>query len=125
MLTCDERGLRDCAGPWMAPHYDLAAEASRPDQLDHCFTDLERGGDGLACVGAHDPETGVTSPLWVDERYPYLMLFTGDTVPDVNRRSLAVEPMTCPPKAFCTGEAVVRLEPGESTSGAWGIAASG
>ena len=31
------------------------------------------------------------------------MLFTGDPLPDVARRSLAVEPMTCPPNAFRTG----------------------
>ena len=49
----------------------------------------------------------------MDEAYGYLMLFTGDPLPDVNRRSLAVEPMTCPPNAFRTGEAVIRLEPGE------------
>ncbi len=35
--------------------------------------------------------------LWVDEGFRYLMLFTGDPLPDVARRSLAVEPMTCPP----------------------------
>jgi aldose 1-epimerase len=29
--------------------------------------------------------------------------------------------MTCPPNAFRTGEAVLRLEPGESTTGTWGI----
>ena len=49
------------------------------------------------------------------------MLFTGDPLPDVSRRSLAVEPMTCPPNAFRTGEAVIRLEPGESATGTWGI----
>ena len=43
----------------------------------------------------------------------YLQLFTGDPLPDVSRRSLAVEPMTCPPNAFRTGEDLVRLEPGE------------
>ncbi len=50
----------------------------------------------------------------MDEAYGYLMLFTGDPLPDVNRRSLAVEPMTCPPNAFRTGEALIRLEPGDS-----------
>jgi aldose 1-epimerase len=49
------------------------------------------------------------------------MLFTGDPLPDVARRSLAVEPMTCPPNAFRTGEAVIRLEPGQSVTSAWGI----
>ena len=41
---------------------------------------------------------------------------------DVDRRSLAVEPMTCPPNAFRTGEDLLRLEPGETFAGAWGIA---
>jgi aldose 1-epimerase len=50
------------------------------------------------------------------------MLFTGDPLPDVDRRSLAAEPMTCPPNAFRTGEALIRLEPGRSFTSAWGIA---
>ena len=50
------------------------------------------------------------------------MLFTGDPLPDVDRRSLAVEPMTCPPNAFRSGEALIRLEPGESFTSTWGLA---
>jgi aldose 1-epimerase len=52
------------------------------------------------------------------------MLFTGDPLPDIGlgRRSLAVEPMTCPPNAFRTGEALIRLKPGSSFTGTWGIA---
>ena len=64
---------------------------------------------------------GDAAPLWVDDSYPYLMLFTGDRLPDVDRRSLAVEPMTCPPNAFRTGEALIVLEPGGSFQGVWGI----
>jgi galactose mutarotase-like enzyme len=56
-------------------------------------------------------------------RATYLMLFSGDSLPDVRRRSLAVEPMTCPPNAFRTGESLLRLKPGSSFTGAWGIAA--
>jgi aldose 1-epimerase len=91
-------------------------------RLDHAFTDLERGEDGLARVGLTDPKTGLRLTLWVDEAYPYLMLFTGDPLPDVARRSLAVEPMTCPPNALRTGESLIRLEPGESFTSVWGIA---
>ena len=59
--------------------------------------------------------------LWVDESYPYLMVFTGD-LPDVARRGLAVEPMTCPPNAFRSGTKLVdQLEPGVSWVGTWGI----
>jgi aldose 1-epimerase len=90
--------------------------------LDHAFMDLERDGDGLARVTLHDPDHGTEVSLWVDESYPYLMLFTGDPLPDVRRRSLAVEPMTCPPNAFRTGDALIRLEPGSSFTSTWGIA---
>ena len=50
------------------------------------------------------------------------MVFTGD-IPAVQRRGLAVEPMTCPPNAFRTGEALVTLEPGESHTATWGLVA--
>jgi aldose 1-epimerase len=46
----------------------------------------------------------------------YLQLFTGDPLPSVGRRSLAVEPMTCAPNAFRTGAGLLVLEPGESTT---------
>jgi aldose 1-epimerase len=92
--------------------------------LDTCFADLERGEDGLARVVLADPTNGASTTLWVDEAYGYLMVYTGDTRPDVSRRSLAVEPMTCPPQAFRTGESVIVLEPGESTAATWGISPS-
>ena len=85
-------------------------------QLDHCFTDLQRDGDGRARV-----ELGGRATVWVDGSYPYVMVFTGDGLPDVARRSLAVEPMTCAPNAFRTGDGLIRLEPGQSHSGSWGI----
>jgi len=88
-------------------------------QLDHCFTDLERDDDGRARV-----RIGGVATLWVDESYPYLMVFTGDALPDVARRSLAVEPMTCAPNAFRSGEGLIRLEPGQSHEGSWGISPS-
>jgi aldose 1-epimerase len=59
--------------------------------------------------------------LWADERWKHVQLFTGDPLPDVNRRALAVEPMTCPPNAFRSGEDLIVLEPGERFTGTWGI----
>jgi aldose 1-epimerase len=58
--------------------------------------------------------------VWADEAWPWLQVFTGD-LPDVGRRGLAVEPMTCPPQAFRTREDLLRLEPGERWRGEWGI----
>ena len=59
--------------------------------------------------------------LWASESYPYVMVYTGDDRPDVRRRSMAVEPMTCPPQAFRSGEAVITLDPGDSVTAQWGL----
>ncbi len=96
-------------------------------RIDHAYTDLARGADGLARLVVRNPEDGREAELWVDGGYPYLEVFTGDAVPQVERRrqGLAVEPMTAPPNALQTGEAVVRLEPGERHTARWGITPRG
>jgi aldose 1-epimerase len=88
-------------------------------KLDHGYTDLERDDAGLACISV-EASDGRRRTLWVDESYPYVMVFTGD-IPSVERHGLAVEPMTCPPNAFRSGEALVNLEPGASHTAAWGL----
>jgi aldose 1-epimerase len=126
VLLSDDRGLPVRSVPVEEAGLDFR-RSSRigPSTLDHAFTDLARDEDGLARVELRDPDTGTSLTFWVDESYNYLMLFTGDPLPDVARRSLAVEPMTCPPNAFRSGESVIRLEPGASWTGAWGIERSG
>jgi aldose 1-epimerase len=122
VLSSDERGLPTGRSPVVGTEYDFRQPIPiGSTRLDSCFTDLERDGDGRARVEltTEAGDAGIT--LWADEQYGYLMLFTGDPLPDVARRSLAVEPMTCPPNAFRTGEAVLRLEPGQSVTSAWGI----
>ena len=122
VLVADERDLPVGSEPVEGTEFDF--RTARPigaTKLDNAFTDLVRDADGLARVVLHDPDGGRGLTVWVDEHYPYLMLFTGDPLPDVNRRALAVEPMTCPPNAFRTGDSLTRLEPGESTRGSWGI----
>ena len=122
VLLSDERGIPVDSQSVEGTEYDF--RRPRPigaTRLDNAFTDLERDGDGLARVSLSDPEGGSSLTLWVDDAYSYLMLFTGDPLPDVDRRSLAVEPMTCPPNAFRTRESLVRLEPGRSFTSTWGI----
>ena len=122
VLLSDERGIPIGVAPVEETDYDFRRPRPIGDtRLDNCFTDLERGGDGCARVELRDPGSGSGLALWLDQAYPYLMLFTGDPLPDVDRRSLAVEPMTCPPNAFRTGEALIRLEPGGSFTSTWGI----
>jgi aldose 1-epimerase len=124
VLIHDERDLPVGSEPVDGTDFDFrGGRLIGPTKLDNAFTDLERGKDGRARVELIDHDSGRLT-LWVDRGYDYLMLFTGDTLPDVNRRSLAVEPMTCPPNAFRSGESLVRLGPGASVSCAWGLTAS-
>jgi aldose 1-epimerase len=120
VLFSDERGIPVRSEPVEGTELDF--RRPRPigaTKLDNAFTDLERDENGVARVTLSGPEGEVS--LWVDESYPYLMLFTGDPLTDVARRSLAVEPMSCPPNAFRTGESLIRLEPGQSITSTWGI----
>ena len=122
MLRTDDRGIPVDSEPVEGTVYDFGkAKPIGASKLDHAFTDLERDDDGLARVELADPEGGAALSLWVDESYPYLQLFTGDPLPDVARRSLAVEPMTCPPNALQTGEGLIVLAPEESTTSNWGL----
>jgi len=90
-------------------------------RIDFAFTDLAREGDGMARVWLRSPDSSVVE-LWVDEHYPILELYTGDTLSKPRRRrGLAAEPMTCPPNGLQTGEGLLRLEPGESTTSRWGV----
>ena len=125
-LETDARQLPTGAADVTGGPYDLRAGRVVGDLvIDDCFTDLDRDGDGLAWARLTAPD-GRGAALWLDTAYPYLQLFTGDVLPEPRRRrGLAVEPMTCPPNAFATGESVLRLEPGESTTGTWGIAPLG
>jgi len=116
-LVSDERSIPVDSKPVDGTELDFrAAKPIGAVQLDHCFTDLERGADGRARA-----ELAGRAALWVDQSYPYLMVFTGDALPDVARRSVALEPMTCAPNAFRSGDGLVRLEPGETHGGSWGI----
>jgi aldose 1-epimerase len=89
-------------------------------EVDFAFCDLERDTGGRAWTRLSGPD-GATAVLWVDEAYPFVQLFTGDTLaPDRRRRGLACEPMTCASNAFRSRDGLVSLEPGEELVARWG-----
>jgi len=88
--------------------------------IDHAFTGLEHDEEGKAWtrVGTGNGEVA----LWVGEGYGWLQLFTGDTLAEPHRRrAIAVEPMTCPPNSFVTGQDLIILDPGQSVAHSWGL----
>lgn len=122
VVFSDERGLPKDSASVDGTEYDFrAGRAIGRTVLDNAYTELERDAHGRANILLDEPESGAGLTLWLDESYGYVMVFTGDPLPDVARRAVAVEPMTCPPNAFRTHQALIVLEPGESTSSTWGI----
>jgi aldose 1-epimerase len=128
-LPMDERGI-----PSGSP---AAVDGTRYDfrtprvigttRLDDTLTGLDRDAEGRVWVhltageGAADG-SGAGVRLWAGEGYRWLQVFTGDPLgPDRRRKALAVEPMTCPPNAFVTGDDLLVLEPGQAVTHTWGI----
>lgn len=122
-LRTDDRSLPTGTEPVDDTEYDFRSPRQiGATQLDTGYATLVRDADGLARVRLSRPD-GVQVTLWQDRHYEYLMLFTGETVPEPQRRrrGLAVEPMTCAPNAFQSGDGLRVLAPGETLTSAWGI----
>jgi aldose 1-epimerase len=104
-LSVDRRKLPNGRRPNDLPDTFLIGDR----QIDATFTDLTAGH---VIVGGHR--------VWFDDAYRYVQLFTGDH-PAVGRQGVAVEPMTCPPNAFRSGEGLLVLDPGDLFRASWGI----
>jgi len=90
--------------------------------IDDAFTDLARDDRGRAWVRLTRVD-GQVIRLWIDQAYPVVEIFTGDTLtPERRRRGLGTEAMTSPPNAFQSGDGLIRLESGETFSASWGVA---
>jgi aldose 1-epimerase len=121
-LPIDDRGIP--SGPAQdvtGTQFDF--RSPRPigsTSLDHPLTGLTRDQSGRAW--ARLASGSVQLGLWAGPGYDWLQVFTGDALaPGQRRRALAIEPMTCPPNAFATGEGLLTLAPGDSVSHSWGI----
>jgi aldose 1-epimerase len=84
-------------------------------RLDTCFGDLERGAAGVASLTLGGPRRLV---VWMDDAFHFVQVFTAGG-------AIAVEPMTCAPDAFNTGDGLLVLEPGASFTGRCGLTTSG
>jgi aldose 1-epimerase len=121
ILTDAERQLPTGREAVAGTAFDFRVARRLGDQrLDFAFTDLARDGAGRAWVRLAAPDSH-SAELWVDEHYPIVELYTGDTLSEPRRRrGIGTEPMSCPPNAFQTGEGVLRLDPGQTAKSQWG-----
>jgi aldose 1-epimerase len=124
-LPLDERGIPSGpAEPVDGTGYDFRSPRVIGDTvLDSAFTGLSFGEDGKAW--AHLAGNGTRVSLWAGQGYRWLQVFTADPLPPPRHRTaVAIEPMTCPPNAFVSGQDVVVLQPGEAVTHTWGILSS-
>jgi len=129
-LPLDDRGIPSGPSePVEGTAYDFRqARAIGTTRLDHALTGLCRDDDGRAWAYLAPGEAQGGGPrvgLWAGEGYRWLQVFTGDPLgPQMRRKAVAIEPMTCPPNAFVTADDLLVLEPGEKVTHSWGIQAS-
>ncbi len=122
-LPVDDLGIPAGQDAVDGTHYDLRnIQEIGARQIDAAYTQLERDVDGRARVRLESPR-GHAVELWTDESYPYLEIYTGDTLPQQDRRrtGIGVEPMTCAPDAFNNGQGLITLKPQQSHTALWGI----
>jgi aldose 1-epimerase len=90
--------------------------------LDTTFGDVQKDADGRSTVTMAGPGGSPSLDIWADGSFGWWQVFSADTLHGERyRRSIAIEPMTCPPDAFRSGRDVITLEPGQTWTGVWGI----
>ncbi|OJF12553.1 aldose 1-epimerase family protein [Couchioplanes caeruleus] len=95
-------------------------------KLDTTWGDVITEADGGSSVTIAAPDGSQAVTVWGDESFKWWQVFTGDTLSGERfRRSLAIEPMTCPPDAFRSGRDLVVLAPGQAWQASWGIRKAG
>lgn len=122
-LITDDRGLPTGEAPVAGTEFDFTTgRLLGTSRLDTGYTSLRRDGDGRIRVELDHPDGTMGVTLWADQRFDYVMVYSGDTLgAGERRRALAIEPMTCPPDALRSGNDIIVLGPGARWTGSWGI----
>jgi aldose 1-epimerase len=117
LLPLGEKSVADAPFPDFRSPTTIGAA-----QVDHAFTGLAADDDG--CYRVRLEADGLAVVLSWGSELPWVQIHTADRPePELDRAGLAVEPMTCPPDAFNSGQDLVVLEPGERHTASWTISA--
>lgn len=85
--------------------------------LDDCFLLSDQAKNEISLEDEH---TGLHFSVWQESlpnQYKYLQIYTPQ-----NRKSIAIEPVTCPPNGLNTKEGIIILNPIQAVSMSFGIA---
>ncbi|MCL6105693.1 MAG: aldose 1-epimerase family protein [Actinobacteria bacterium] len=124
VLNLDQRGIPVGKQNVTGTKWDFRNAKNISDtRLDTAFYNLKRNCHGVAETVLANPYDNRRITLWMDNEFGYLMCYTGDTLSETARRrkAIALEPMTCPPNGFCSGEDLILLKPSEQFKASWGI----
>ena len=124
-LLLDGRGLPIGAAKVAGSEFDyMTPKRIGPAALDAAFGEVVRDDSGKSAVTLSGPD-GPTTRVWADANFSWWQVYTSDTTHEPRRRrSVAVEPMTCPPDAMRSGRDLMILKPSEPWSASWGISPS-
>jgi aldose 1-epimerase len=90
-------------------------------RLDTAYTGLEVA-DGRWTVTVAAPGRPVVDVWAQAQSLPWAQVFSGKAEADQpGAHGIAVEPMSCPPDAFNSGDSLVELGAGQTWTGTWGI----
>ncbi len=124
VLVDDERKLPTGTTGVSGTPFDLREAAPLGERsIDNAYTGLTRGPD--RCWTVTLETDGRTVDLWGGPGLDWVQVFTGRSdpaqLPPGQPAGIAVEPLSCPPDAFNSGEGLVSLPPGGTWSAQWGI----
>jgi len=121
-VEVDDRLIPKATSPVDGTAFDFREQkAIGHGRLDTAYADLEVV-DGRWTVTVATPGRPVVD-VWADaESLPWAQVFSGKAEADqAGVHGIAVEPMTCPPDAFNSGDSLIELAPGQAWTGTWGI----
>jgi len=91
--------------------------------FDTCFAlNVVSHPDHIATVEIHDKEKGIKLAIWQEvgaKKYNYIQIYTSG-----DRKSMAIEPMTCAPDSFNNKLGLIILKPKETIELTWGASLS-
>lgn len=122
-LRSDERGLPVAPESVAGSDFDFRdGRRIGPQHIDTAFVELINDASDRRVVRLGWSEADGVD-MWLGEGVNVVQVYTGDTLDDIarRRRGVAIEPMSCPPDAFRSGDHLVALAPDQEHVMRWGL----